>query len=116
MTGYLSCATGDVHVWRVTLDCAPSDFLAHEAALSEDERVRASLLKTEQLSSALDHRARSPAHDPSGICRVRARIAYHDADVNGKPKLAKIHPAPSFNLSHTAKSRLCGRRRRRRWY
>jgi 4'-phosphopantetheinyl transferase len=102
VTRHLSCATGDVHVWRVTLNCVPSDFLALEATLSEEERARAAMLKTEELRRRWTTARGALRKILAAYVGTMPESLIITSDVNRKPKLAEIESAPSFSLSHAA--------------
>lgn len=101
MTRHLSCAASDVHVWRVSLNCVPSDFLALEATLSEEERARASMRKTEELSRRWTTARGALRTILAAYVGAMPESLIITSDVNRKPKLAKVESAPSFSLSHT---------------
>ena len=67
--GLGSPAQGEVHVWRIELDCAPSAFGRIEAMLSSNERERAERFKFEELKSSLDCGTRGYADYSGPICR-----------------------------------------------
>jgi 4'-phosphopantetheinyl transferase len=100
-TARLICAAGEVHVWRVALDCAPTDLIALEAVLSRDERVRASSFATRRLSRRWIAARGALRTILSRYVGVLPESIVLKSDTNGKPKFAEVDRVLSFNLSHT---------------
>jgi len=45
----VKCAPGEVHIWRIELDCAPSSLSVLEAMLTLEERNRAARFRSAQV-------------------------------------------------------------------
>ena len=95
------CVRGEVHVWRVELDCAERDITALTAMLSPTEGQRASRFRSVQLRQRW-----SVAH--GALRSILARYAGTEpaslrfgAGSNGKPELRPPIQNISFSLSHT---------------
>jgi 4'-phosphopantetheinyl transferase len=101
-TERLICASGDVDVWRVALDCSPTDLIAFEAALSSTERVRASKFATEELRRRWIAARGALRMILAAYLGVSPGSLVLTSDANGKPKLAKVDSAVFFNLTHSA--------------
>lgn len=102
----MKCAPGEVHVWRIELDCAATAVGALRATLSAEEKQRAARFRSIELQERW-----TVAH---GALRcILATYARCEPDVlvfregpQGKPALTSPVEDISFNLSHTGGSAL----------
>jgi 4'-phosphopantetheinyl transferase len=103
---HVALGPGDVHVWRVRLDVAPPALARAEAALADDDRVRAAAFRF-----AADARRFVVAHAALRIVLAR----YLDIPPqhiplapgpHGKPRLTEGRRI-EFSLSHTPDLALC---------
>jgi 4'-phosphopantetheinyl transferase len=99
--GLQALRTGDVHVWYVDLALAGHTVRRLAACLSPDERARAAQFK-------FDRDARRFAVARSALRRLLSGYLGLTPDevtfayaAYGKPSLAGVHAALSFNLSHS---------------
>lgn len=93
--------TGEVHIWRVDLDCEAEVLRSLEAVLPPEERDRAARFKFDHLQ-----RRWTAAHGALRIILADYVDAAPDELVfeegaQGKPTLAGSSPAVEFNLSHS---------------
>ncbi len=97
----MECASGEVHVWRIELDCATKAVAALRATLSSEEEQRATRFRSIELRDRW-----TVAH---GALRcILATYARCEPDVlefcegpQGKPALASPVEDFPFNLTHT---------------
>jgi len=92
---------GDVHVWRIILDVAPTDLIALEKVLSMEEQLRASRFANKQLADRWIAARGALRTILSGYAGTAPESLILKSDARGKPNLAIVNPPLSFSLSHT---------------
>jgi len=97
----LKCAPGEVHVWRIELDCAPSSFSVLEAMLTLEERDRAARFRSAQLSQRWTVARGALRCILADYVVSVSRSLVIKIGPHGKPELAGPGKHVVFNLSHT---------------
>lgn len=101
--GLLACAPGEVHIWRIELDCHASTVASLGAALSSEERQRAARFRSVELQErwTVAHGALRCILASYVRCSPTA-LAFQEGP-HGKPALAIPAANILFNLCHTGK-------------
>jgi 4'-phosphopantetheinyl transferase len=97
----LRCAPGEVHVWRVELDCADTSIAALAASLSLADREKADRFKTVLLRQRWTVARGALRHILARYARTEPGFLRFAEGPNGKPELCPPVQDLSFNLSHT---------------
>jgi len=99
---HLTCADGEVHVWRVDLTFDGAAFDTLESLLSDSERERAARFMTQELRWRWTAAHASVRAILSLYVGVSAQALALATDKNQKPWIATGGPRLFFNLTHTA--------------
>ena len=97
----MKCAPGEVHIWRIALDCAATSAAALRATLSPEEEQRAARFRSPEL-----YERWTVAHGAlrcilATYARCEPSLVVFRAGPHGKPALAWPVEDIPFNLSHT---------------
>jgi 4'-phosphopantetheinyl transferase len=97
----MKCASGEVHVWRIALDCAASTVAALRATLSPEEQQRAARFRSIELRErwTVARGALRSILAAYASCEPGA-LVFREGP-HGKPALARPVEDIPFNLSHT---------------
>lgn len=97
----VKCALGEVHVWRIGLECEGVGAAALEAALSADERAKAERFYFPGLKKRWTITRGALRYILAIYTRSDPRSLEFCVGSYGKPTLARRACDVSFNLSHT---------------
>ena len=97
----MKCAPGEVHVWRVELDCAATSAAGPRTTLSLEEKQRAARFRSHQLCERWTAARGALRCILATYARCEPSVLVFRAGPNGKPALAWPAEDIPFNLSHT---------------
>lgn len=95
------CVPGEVHLWRIELDCATTTLAALRATLSPEEEERAARFRSSELRERWTAARGALRCILAGYLKSEARSLQLRNGSKGKPELAGSAETVSFNLSHT---------------
>jgi 4'-phosphopantetheinyl transferase len=98
----MKCAPGEVHVWRIELDCAATSAAALRATLSLEEMQKAARFRSLELCERWTVARGALRCILATYARCEPSVLVFRAAPYGKPALAWPGEHISFNLSHTA--------------
>src|ERR1035437_9118414 len=98
----MRCAPGEVHVWRMELDCAAASAAALRTTLSREEEQRAIRYRSLELCERWTVARRALRCILETYARCEPSVLVFRAGPHGKPALAWPVGDISFNLSHTS--------------
>lgn len=97
----MKCAPGEVHVWRIELDCAATSAAALRATLSPEEEQRAARFRSLELCARWTVARGALRCILATYARCEPSVLVFRAGPHGKPALAWPVQDIPFNLSHT---------------
>jgi 4'-phosphopantetheinyl transferase len=95
------CMPGEVHVWRIELDCAPTSIAALGATLSPEEQAKAVRFQTGELCDRWTVARGALRCILASYTRSKPKSLVFRVGPYGKPELAYPAQDISFNVSHT---------------
>jgi 4'-phosphopantetheinyl transferase len=97
----MKCASGEVHVWRIELDCAATSAAALRATLSPEEEQRAVRFRSIELRERWTVARGALRCILATYARCEPGALVFREGTHGKPALAWPVEGIPFNLSHT---------------
>ena len=97
----MKCAPGEVHVWRVDLDCAARTVAALRATLSPEEEQRAARFRSIELQDRWTVARGALRCILAAYARCEPGVLVFREEPHGKPVLTWPVEDILFNLSHT---------------
>src|ERR1035441_3033327 len=97
----MKCAPGEVHVWRVDLDCAARTVAALRATLSREEEQRAARFRSIELQDRWTVARGALRCILAAYARCEPGVLVFREEPHGKPVLTWPVEDILFNLSHT---------------
>lgn len=97
----MKCASGEVHVWRIELDCAARTVAPLRATLSQEEEQRAARFQSIELCERWTVARGALRCILATYARCEPSALVFRAGPHGKPALAWPVEDIPFNLSHT---------------
>ena len=97
----MKCAPGEVHVWRVDLDCAARTVAALRATLSPEEEQRAARFRSIELQDRWTVARGALRCILAAYARCEPGVLVFREEPHGKPVLTWPVEEILFNLSHT---------------
>lgn len=106
---HLSIPFTEVHVWKVKLDLSPTQRLAVEEALTDDERERAGRIKMRGARQSWIATRAALRLILGRYVDVQPRELVFDTEPFGKPYLSRpaTDPPLTFNVAHSGSFALC---------
>ena len=98
---FMNCARGELHIWRIGLDCTAAALAALQATLSPEEHARAKRFRTPNLQDRWSVSRGALRCILGSYLKIGPKALQFRVGTHGKPELEWPPEKLSFNLSHT---------------